>query len=115
MNKTSLEVLKKQFDKVYIRYIRPNDQTGTTIGLLVKGNEAFVGISKCHEGDQFSKEIGRNIALGRALTLYNFPNADYQQANCFIVPFEGQMPTNEQIGNFIKLLVEQLDLSKESK
>jgi hypothetical protein len=112
MKNIKIETLKKQFDKVYLRYIRPNAQIGTTIGLIVKGNEAFVGISKCHEGDQFNKEIGRNIALGRAIALHNFPNADYNGANCFIIPFKGQAPTNEQIGKLIETLVEQLSLDR---
>ena len=112
MKKSNLAKLKSQFDKVYLRHIRPNAQIGTTIGVLVKGNDAFVGISKCHEGDQFNKEIGRNISLGRALTLHDFPNASYSGANCFIVPFEGQAPSNEQLGKLIETLVEQLNLNK---
>lgn len=70
MKKTNLDSLKKQFDKVYLKHIRSEDfKTATTIGILVKDGTVFVGVSKCHEGDQFSREIGRNISLGRALDM----------------------------------------------
>lgn len=69
MKKTNLETLKKDFDRVCLKHICPTPQTGTTIAILVKGKTAYVGVSRCREGDQFSKEIGRNISLGRALAV----------------------------------------------
>lgn len=70
MKKSNLTKLKSQFDKVYLKHVRPDNQTGTTIAILVKGSDAFVGVSRCHVGDQFNREIGRNISLGRALSLF---------------------------------------------
>jgi len=69
MKNTNIDTLKKKIDKVHLKHIRPTPDTATTIAILVKDKVAYVGVSKCHEGDQFNREIGRNIAFGRALSL----------------------------------------------
>lgn len=86
MKNTNIETLKKQFDKVHLKHFRqPNDQTGATIAILVKGDTAYVGASICHAGDQFSKEIGRNISFGRALSLIE--KGDSRSFTAFTLPY----------------------------
>ena len=69
-----LKQLKEQFDEVFIWYVKdPNtkERTGTTIAVLHKGTERFIGISKTHGSDSFNKKIGRKIALNRAFAATN--------------------------------------------
>jgi hypothetical protein len=68
MKNLNLDTLKTQFDKVCLKHVR-EEKSAITVAVLVKGNKAYVGASKCHEGDNFNREIGRNISLGRALSL----------------------------------------------
>lgn len=65
----SLENLKQQFDRVALKHIMEED-TPRTIAVLSKGNERFVGISYCHDNDQFNRRRGREIAINRALHQY---------------------------------------------
>jgi hypothetical protein len=55
-------------EKVVYEYIRrPNRQPiGVLCAVLVDG-EVQVGWSLCRKGDRFGKELGRRIALGRAM------------------------------------------------
>lgn len=71
MRKANVQALKKQYDRVQIRHIRPDNRTGATVAILVSGEKAFVGYSLCHDNDQFDRKKGRNIAIGRATFLFN--------------------------------------------
>ena len=68
MKEQKLEDLKKQFDRVVL--FHSTKTIKRTIAILVKGNVAFVGVSKCADEDMFSRRRGRQIALGRALFAY---------------------------------------------
>src|SRR4030042_1231034 len=43
-----------------------NVRTGKTIAVIWDGNIRYVGLSSCHERDQFCKKIGKIIAINRA-------------------------------------------------
>lgn len=87
MKKSNLDTLKKQFDKVYLKHIR-EDKSAITVAILVKDNQGFVGASKCHEGDNFNREIGRNVSLGRALSLAE-DNTKEQSSTRFLLNIAG--------------------------
>lgn len=40
----------------------------TTIVVLWRGNDRFIGIAQCGPRDKYSKELGREIAAGRAMS-----------------------------------------------
>ena len=104
MKKSSLDALKTQFDKVYLKHIR-EDKSALTVAILVKGDKAYVGASKCHEGDNFNREIGRNVSLGRALSLSKDLKKE-QSSTRFVLPVAG--PEYEVI------LSSALDMIKEA-
>ena len=62
---SSLKRLKEKFDRVIIKYTDKSCEV-----LIVKGLEAYLGRSKCHESDNFDRKLGRTIALGRAEFAY---------------------------------------------
>ena len=65
--RSSLEVLKKSFDRVIIKHSKNEDGSGKTTVLLVNGNTIHVGVAKfSNRGDSFSRSHGRLIAQGRA-------------------------------------------------
>ncbi len=61
-----LSTLKEQFDRVTLKHCI-NITEPKTIAILAKGDYRFVGISYCHNNDQFNRKKGREIALSRAL------------------------------------------------
>lgn len=108
MKKTNLETLKTQFDKVHLKHIRPNHQVGTTIAILVKGDVGYVGISKCHEGDQFSREIGRNISFGRALSLVQ-DEAKKADSTRFVLSVQGK--SSEELMQSVEEVIKERSLT----
>ena len=62
---TKLKKLQEKFDRVLIKYEKNKCDI-----LLVDGLFIFSGSSKCHEGDNFNRKLGRTIALGRAEFAY---------------------------------------------
>ena len=58
---SNLKQLREQFDRVIIKYSEKSCEV-----MLIDGLNAFSGVSKCHENDNFNKKLGRTIALGRA-------------------------------------------------
>lgn len=66
MNNT-INKLKNEFDKVKLKHIRDkNSNKGLTIACLWKNDMRYFGLSICNKKDQFSKRMGREIALNRA-------------------------------------------------
>ena len=55
--------LKQGFDRVEIVHFNSGKYKATHVA-LVKENQVFIGISKCHEGDQFSRVRGRYDRAG---------------------------------------------------
>jgi hypothetical protein len=65
--RSSLEILKKSFDRVIIKHSKSQDGSGRTTVLLVNGTTIHVGVAKfSNRGDSFSRSHGRLIAQGRA-------------------------------------------------
>jgi hypothetical protein len=92
MRKTNMQALKKQYDRVQLRHVRPDNHTGATVAIVVKDNIAYVGYSLCHDADQFDRKKGRNIAIGRAIALYNRSGAENGKFGAFAIPAEGVEP-----------------------
>jgi hypothetical protein len=99
MKNQELENLKKQFDVVKLFHKRDGDKR--SIAILVKGNAAFVGVSKCVSEDMFSRKRGRQIAIGRALLAYNIAMGKEQERETKrteILSFSREVdPTKEDI------------------
>ena len=51
---------------VKVKVVDVNRKPSFTFAGMLVGNEFHIGISKCHENDQFVKAVGRDKALGRA-------------------------------------------------
>lgn len=109
MKNCRIETLKKQFDKVHLKHFRqPSDQTGATIAILVKGDTAYVGASICHAGDQFSKEIGRNISFGRALSLME--KGESRSFTAFTLPVDASSNSESLMKAAESVLTDSKDL-----
>ncbi len=62
---------------IYVRDKNGNRITGHTICVLVRDGKIFHGTSLCSDKDNFSYEIGRELALKKALASY----ARFQERN----------------------------------
>lgn len=64
-------------------FIYPKDKsgkvTGHTICIALRDGEMYEGVTLCSEEDNFSRKIGRQIALARALDAYEKVKAKRQQ------------------------------------
>ena len=83
-NKLGADRVEVWYEKAIIKgisrkgdFIESYSNTGKVFAVLWKGNKRFVGISKCNPVDSFTKEVGRDIALKRALFIYN--NVDHSE------------------------------------
>jgi hypothetical protein len=61
---SSIDSLKKDFDKVLLKHDVENRRT---VAVLVKGNNIHVGVAKIHQDDTLNRPKGRLISLGRAI------------------------------------------------
>lgn len=76
-----LSTLKEQFDRVALKHCTKDGRTPRTIAVLAKGDERYVGISYCHDNDQFSRKMGREIALSRALHRFQVNTGEKLERN----------------------------------
>lgn len=66
-NRSTIQELRDNFDKVYIKYNTNTDNTRAATVLLVNDGVVHVGVSKfCNRDISYSKKKGRTMALGRA-------------------------------------------------
>ena len=68
----NFEKLKELFDgRVVLKHYKPTEtESGYTLGALIYKDRVFIGISRCHELDQFNRRLGREMALGRAFIAF---------------------------------------------
>lgn len=64
----TLEEMKEQYDNVKLIHLRQptKNHNGQTVAIIWDGPERFIGVSQCSKKDQFSKKMGRMVALNRA-------------------------------------------------
>ena len=70
-------------EKVWFEKDKEGKRTGKTIAVLFDGDQRFIGISHCSKKDQFSKKIGKTIAIGRAQHVQK--NQDKESPDMFSV------------------------------
>jgi len=64
MKAPNIEELKEKYD-VIIKHLR-RAKPEATCAILIKDKKVYAGRAECSGKDQFSKKIGRDVALGRA-------------------------------------------------
>lgn len=107
---SKLKKLQEKFDRVLIKYEKNKCDI-----LLVDGLRIFSGTSKCHEGDNFNRKLGRTIALGRAEFAFEAHSGNKTSRNGQkldktgevhefhgVIEFESQDLVDQCINNFVK-------------
>jgi len=67
--KQKIDDLKQGFTWVKVKHYNTPEYKATHVA-LVKDGEVFVGIARANPNDQFSRAIGREVALGRAMHVW---------------------------------------------